>query len=70
MSIEIIETIPSGIIVTNHSRFGAKRMKDEKARYIHLIIMQHLNHQQERVLSSKLDFLQNSSMGMNFFKNI
>jgi hypothetical protein len=30
MSLEIIETIPSGIIVTNHSRFGEKRMKDEK----------------------------------------
>jgi hypothetical protein len=55
MSLEIIETISLGIIVTNHFRFGEKRMKDLKARYIQPIIMQHLNHIHRRVLRSKLD---------------
>ena len=43
MSIEYnCENIPSGIFVTNHFKFEAKRMKDDDARYVQLIIMQHL----------------------------
>ena len=42
MSIEYnCEDITSYIFVTNHSRFEAKRMKDDDVRYVQPIIMQH-----------------------------
>ena len=36
------ENIPLGIFVTNHSRFEAKIMKGDEARYVQPFIMQHL----------------------------
>ena len=52
-------------LVTNHSRFEAKRMMDDNARYVQPIIMQYLITSIQTWF-----FLQNSSWGIDFYKYI